>query len=160
MRHSRWCLLFVLSVSLALPLKISAGTMQGKSGKEDGGKKQDPERALSNLIRGMQMDLEGGSSRGVLSAIDNAKFDDYPRFEDLIEGLAREDNLRVYFRQDSISIKADSAQVILDAEMELSRKDSNAPPTRRSQQIVIDFEATSRGWKIINITPRDFFSPL
>jgi len=108
----------------------------------------------------MQLDMEGGSSRGVLSNIDNAKFDDYPRFEDLIEGLTRQDNLRVYFRQNNISIKEDSAQVILDAEMELSRKDSAAPPTRRSQQIVIDFESTSRGWKIINITPRDFFSPL
>lgn len=158
MSHSRWCLLFVLGVSLTLPLSISAGVMQGKE--EGGKKKQDPERALSNLVRGMQMDLEGSSSRGVLSNIDNAKFDDYPRFEDMIESLARQDILRVYFRQDSVSVKADSAQVILDAEMELSRKDSNAPATRRSQQIVIDFESTSRGWKIINITPRDFFSPM
>ena len=162
MRYSRWCLLAMLAVTLtaAVPATLSAGMAQKKSGKEDGGKKQDPERALTALIRGMQMDLESGSSRGVLANIDSAKFEDYPRFEDMIEHLTREDNLRVYFRQVSNSIKENNAQTIIDADMELTRKDSAGQLDRRRQQVVIDFEATSRGWKIVNISPRDFFRPL
>jgi hypothetical protein len=156
------CAVFSLLLAAGLvanPNSIAAASLQ-KKGQEEGGKKQDPERAITNLIRGIQMDLEGSSAHGVLSTIDSAKFDDYPRFEDMIDRLTREDTLRVYFRQGMNSIKEDSAQTIVDAQMELSRKDSAAPPERRSQQIVIDFELTGRGWKIINITPRDFFRPL
>jgi len=114
----------------------------------------------SNLIRQMQMDLEAASSRGILSNIDSSKFDDYPRFQDMIERLARENILRVYFRQVSNSIQVDREQTILDAEMEMTRKDSDRAPQRRRQQLALDFERTSQGWKIINITPREFFRPL
>jgi len=31
---------------------------------------------------------------------------------------------------------------------------------RRRQQLVIDFQWTRRGWRITNITPRDYFRPL
>ncbi len=162
MKYTPWILLAVFAVMIAVaqPAVLSAGMLQKKSGKEEGGKKQDPERALTGLVRGMQMDLESGSARGFLANIDSAKFEDYPRFEDMIERLAREDNLRVYFRQASNSIKEDKAQTIIDAEMELARKDSAGQLDRRRQQIVIDFEAASRGWKIVNITPREFFRPL
>ncbi len=164
MKYARWMLpaMLVMTLAAASPLVLSAGRpMQKKGAKEDAPKKkEDPERALTNLIRGMQMDLESGSSRGFLSNLNTAKFDDYPRFEDMIERLSREDTLRVNFRQNSHSVKEDSAQTIVDAEMELSRKESAGQLDRRRQQIVIDFELTSRGWKIINITPRDFFRPL
>ena len=166
MRSARW---FMLAVLLGLlnvapgfvqPQFLSAAPMQKKGGKEEGGKKQDPERALTQLIRGMQADLESSSIHGFLSTIDSAKFDDYPRFEDMIERLAREDTLRVNFRQSPHSIHESKAQTIVDADMEISRNNSAGQRDRRHQQIVIDFELTSRGWKIVNITPRDFFRPL
>ena len=162
MRRAQWIMLAVLMVApgVVQPEYLSAAEMQKKGDKEEGGKKQDPERALTQLIRGMQMDLESSSGRGFLSNIDSAKFDDYPRFEDMIERLTREDTLRVYFRQSSHSIHDSSAQTIVDADMEISRKDSAGQLDRRRQQIVIDFELSSRGWKIVNITPRDIFRPL
>ncbi len=133
---------------------------QRAAGEEEPAKRENPERAITRLIRQMQMDLEGSSSRGFLGNINYAKFDDYPRFEDMIERLTRENILRVYFRQVSNSIQGDNAQTIIDAELEMARKNSPARLQRRRQQVVIDFERTSRGWKIINITPRGFFSPL
>jgi hypothetical protein len=162
MRCARWFMLGILIAApgLVQPEYLSAAPTQKKGGKEEGGKKQDPERALTQLIRGMQVDLESSSSHGFLSNIDSAKFDDYPRFEDMIERLAREDTLRVNFRQSPHSIHESSAQTIVDADMEISRNNSAGQRDRRHQQIVIDFELTSRGWKIVNITPRDFFNPL
>ena len=130
------------------------------AGEEEPARRENPERAITRMIRQMQMDLEGSSSRGFLGNINSAKFDDYPRFADMIERLTREDILRVYFRQVSNAIQGNSAQTILDAEMEMTRKNSPGRPQRRRQQVVIDFERTSRGWKIINLTPRGFFSPL
>ena len=108
----------------------------------------------------MQMDLEGSSSRSFLSHFDGAKFDDFPRFEETIDRLLRENSLRVYFRQASNSFQKDTAQTTIDAEMELTRKDAAGQIDRRRQQLVVDYERTSRGWKIINLTPRDFFRPL
>ncbi|OFW32298.1 MAG: hypothetical protein A3J28_19025 [Acidobacteria bacterium RIFCSPLOWO2_12_FULL_60_22] len=78
----------------------------------------------------------------------------------MIERLTREDTLRVFFRQVNNSIKEESAQTVIDAEMEMTRKDSAGQLERRRQQLVIDFQRTSRGWKITNITPREFFRPL
>ncbi len=162
MKSGRWALLAVLIgvLGVAQPAAVSGRMMQKKPGKEEGGKKQDPERAIANLVRGVQLDLESSSSRGILSNVNAAKFDDYPRFEDMIERLTRDDTLRVYFRNASTSVKQDSAQTIIDAEMEMTRKDAPAQVQRRRQQLVVDFQLTDRGWKIINITPRDFFQPL
>ena len=123
-------------------------------------RRENPERAIANVVRQLQFDLEASSRMGVLSNIDSAKFEDYPRFEDMVDRLTREDAVRVFFRQTTNSVQENRAQSIIDAEMELTRKDSAAPPQRRRQQIVIDFELTTRGWRIVNITPRDFFQPL
>jgi hypothetical protein len=156
-------LLFMLLVAFAgvsAPKGFSTSVQKNKGGGEEGGgKKQSPERAITQIIRGMQMDMETSSSRGFLSAIDDAKFDDYPRFESMIEQLMRENSLRVYFRQGSTSVQEGSAQVMIDAEMEMTRKDAANQVQQRRQQLTVDFENTSRGWKIINITPREFFQP-
>ena len=121
---------------------------------------EEPAQAIARVIRQMKMNLEGSSSRGFLLNIHAAKFEDYPRFEEMIERLLREDVLRVYFRQVSNSIQQDISRTILDAEFEITRKDSAGRLERRRGQITIRLERTSEGWKIINITPRDFFRPL
>jgi hypothetical protein len=55
---------------------------------------------------------------------------------------------------------AGKAQSMVDAEMELGRRDAAQKLQRRRQQLVIDFQWTRRGWRITNITPRDYFRPL
>jgi len=123
---------------------------------------KDLNREVSRIIRELQFALEGGSARSVLELVDSAKFDDYPRFEDMVERLTREDSIRAFFRQvhTAPSLAEGKAQTILDAEMELSRKDGAGQLTRRRQQLVLDFEHSRRGWRIVNITPRDYFQPL
>src|SRR3990172_6568563 len=121
MRYLRcsFLVLLLLLVGVSNPLGAAGRAKQAGAGKEEPPKKEDPERAIAGIIRQMQMDLEGASSRGFLSHIDAAKFDDYPRFEDMMERLTRENTLRVYFRQASNSIQENNAQTILDAEMEM-----------------------------------------
>lgn len=137
-----------------------------KKGKDSGDEKavdpKDINREVTRMLRDMQFALEGGSSRSFLNLIDSAKFDDYPRFEDAVERLMREDTIRAFFRQVTTSPNAaeGKAQTIVDAEMELGRKDAAGQLQRRRQQLVLDFERTRRGWRIINITPRNYFDPL
>lgn len=133
-----------------------------KSGQETPPPAKDINREVTQILRDLQFALEGGSSRGFLALIDSAKFDDYPRFQDNIERLMREDSIRAYFRTANTSPNAaeGKAQTTLDAEMEISRKNATGQAQRRKQQLVIDFENTRRGWRIINITPRSYFDPL
>jgi len=119
-------------------------------------------REITRMLRDLQFALEGGSARSLLELVDSAKFDDYPRFEDMVERLTREDTIRANFRQvaPATSPAAGKAQSIVDAEMELGRRDAAQQLQRRRQQLVIDFQWTRRGWRITNITPRDYFRPL
>ena len=135
---------------------------ESQAGEEAPMQPKDITREVTNMLRELQFALEGGSSRGVLSLIDSAKFDDYPRFEDTIERLTREDTIRANFRTVTTSPNAaeGKAQTILDAEMEIGRKDATGQLQRRKQQLVLDFEHTKRGWRIINITQRTYFNPL
>ena len=127
--------------------------------REQTASREEPAQAIARVIGQMKMNLEGSSIRGFLLNIHAAKFEDYPRFEEMIERLLREDVLRVYFRQVSNSIQQDIFRTILDAELEITRKDSAGRLERRRGRITIRLERTSEGWKIINITPRDFFAP-
>ena len=162
MQHPQGTRGLVLALALVLGWIVAgpAGTARAQGGGEQPAPREDPERAIARLVREMQLDLEGSSSSGLLGKIDSAKFDDFPRFQDMVERLVREDTLRVYFRQVTNSVVDDVAQTMLDAEMEMTRKDSTAPAEQRRQQITIDLERTARGWKITKITPRDFFRPL
>ena len=148
-------------VLLVVTLACAAGRFGSVAREGDAPvRREDPEQAIADIVRQLQFDLQGSSRRGVLSSIDSARFEDYARFADMMDRLTREDTLRVYFRQATNSVREGRAQVVIDAEMELTRKDAAVPPERRRQQIVIDFELTPRGWRIVNITPRDFFRPL
>lgn len=120
------------------------------------------ERELTRILRDMQFALEGGSPRSFLGFFDSGKFDDYPRFEDMIERLMREDTIRAHFRTafNAPPTTQGKAQALVDVEMELGRKDGVGQLQRRKQQLAIDFEYTRRGWRIINLTPRNFFQPL
>jgi hypothetical protein len=161
----RIALLF--SVLLAFTLAASAqDTKPDKKKKKDSGGEAAPdpkeaEKQIGRLMKDIQFDLEGGSPRSFLSRIDNAKFDDYPRFESDMERLMRENSLRVNFRTAFTAppTSEGAAQASVDITMEMVKKDSVAPPQRRNQQVTFDFTWTNRGWKIINITPRSFFQP-
>ena len=97
-----------------------------KGGQSDDPKAGDINREITRILRDLQFALEGGSARGFLSLIDSAKFDDYLRFEDMVERLMREDAIRAYFRQltSSSSPAEGKAQTVVEAEMELGRKDA------------------------------------
>lgn len=139
-----------------------------KKGKEpadqSGGARQprDVNGEISRLLRDLQLALEGGSAPSFLSLLDSAKFDDYPQFQDMVERLMREDTIRAYFGPlPASSTPAEGkVQAMVDAEMELSRRDAARPVQRRRRQLLLDFERTPRGWRITNITPRTYFEPL
>lgn len=124
----------------------------------------DAQKQLPLLIRDLQFALEGGSSRSFLNLIDAERFNDYPRFESMIERLLRENTIRMHtgmsFMTPPATPSASIAQMVVDVEMELGRKDDESSLVRRSQQLTINFDYTKKGWKIVSLGPWGLFAPL
>ena len=117
-------------------------------------------RAVSRAMHDLQDGFEGHSPRRVTEMLDG-RFEDLPRFEDAItQFLERTSEMRINFRESTNEVKGDHATVIVDAEMIFTDKARPTQDQRRRQRIQFDFVYTpKKGWKIFEITPRDFFEP-
>jgi len=86
-------------------------------------------------------------------------FDDLPRFEDAVtQFLERTSEMRINLRESTTEVKGDHAIVIVDADMIYTDKAKPTRDQRRRQRIQFDFVYNpKKGWKIFEITPRQFF---
>ena len=117
-------------------------------------------RAIKRSLSDFQDGFEGKSPRRVTDMLDD-RFEDLPRFEDAVtQFLERTSEMRINMRESTTEIKADHATVIVDAEMIFSDKARPTQDQRRRQRIQFDFVYNpKKGWKIFEITPRQFFEP-
>ena len=147
---------------------------QQKEKKKDKKKKGEPEpgpsdsadaaaaarRVISRNLRDFADGFEGHSPRRVMDFLDE-KFEDLPRFEDAVtQFLEQTSEMRLNFRESTNEVKGDHATVIVDAEMIYTDKAKPTQDQRRQQRIQFDLVYNQKkGWKIFEITPRDFFEP-
>jgi hypothetical protein len=103
--------------------------------------------------------LEGHSERLMLSVFDDNKMDGYLNFEDQIEAFfQRYDSFRVHFRISQATTEGDKGVVLVDIEMEEIPRSGNAQPVRKRDQMRFEMERGKKGWKIVDLRPRTFFS--
>jgi hypothetical protein len=140
---------------------------KGKKKKQDGPSAEDApdnaagaRRAVKRVLSDLQDGFEGHSARRVTDSLDE-RFDDLPRFEDAVtQFLERTSEMRINLRESTTELKGDHATVIVDAEMIFTNKAAPTKDQRRSQRIQFDFVYNpKKGWKILEITPRQFFEP-
>jgi len=117
-------------------------------------------RAIKRTLSDFQDGFEGHSPRRVTEFLDD-RFEDLPRFEDAVtQFLERSSEMRINFRESTSEVKGDHATVIVDAEMIYSDKARPTQDQRRRQRIQFDFVYNpKKGWRIFEITPRQFFEP-
>lgn len=117
-------------------------------------------RVIKRGLSDFQDGFEGHSPRRITDMLDE-RFEDLPRFEDAItQFIERTSEMRINLRESSTEIKADHATVIVDAEMIYTDKAKPTQDQRRKQRIQFDFVFNpKKGWKIFEITPRQFFEP-
>lgn len=117
-------------------------------------------RAISRSLRDFADGFEGHTSRRVTELLDE-KFEDFPRFEDAVtQFLERTSDMRINFRESTNELKGNHATVIVDAEMIFTDKARPTQDQRRKQRVQFDLVYNQKkGWKIFEITPRDFFEP-
>jgi hypothetical protein len=112
----------------------------------------------NNVLNDLRDGLEGHSQRLVLSAFDQDKMDGYLTFEDQIQAMMqRYESFRVHFRISQSSIEGPKGLVLVDFEMEEIPR-AGGTPIRRSGQVKFELERGRKGWKIVDFSPRGFFS--
>ena len=116
--------------------------------------------AIKRSLGDFQDGFEGKSPRRVTDMLDD-RFEDLPRFEDAVtQFLERTSEMRMNLRESTTEIKADHATVIVDAEMIFTDKAKPTQDQRRRERVQFDFVYNpKKGWKIFEITPRQFFEP-
>lgn len=103
--------------------------------------------------------LEGHLQRLMLGAFDDDKMPGYLQFEDQIQAMF--DNyseFRVHFRILQTTVEGPKGVVLVSFDMEEIPKTQGAQPQRKSTQMRFELERGRRGWRVVDFSPRGFFS--
>jgi hypothetical protein len=113
----------------------------------------------SSVLNDLRDGLEGHTQRLMLSAFDADKMDGYLEFEDQIEAFFnRYSTFTVYFRIAQTAIDGPKGIALVDIQLEEIPRGSASPPIRKNGQIRFELERGKKGWKIVDFSPRNFFS--
>lgn len=112
-------------------------------------------RVLEDLRDG----LEGHSRRLALSVFDSDKMEGYLNFEEQIEAFFnRYTGFSVHYRIVNTAIENARGIVLVDFALEEIPHNSADAPKRKSGQIRFELERGNKGWRIVDFSPRGFFS--
>ena len=112
----------------------------------------------NSVLNDLRDGLEGHTQRLVLSAFDADKMDGYLEFEDQIEAFFNKYiAFTVWFKIAQTSIDGPKGIVLVDIQLEENPRGA-APPVRKNGQMRFELERGKKGWKIVDFSPRNFFS--
>ncbi len=116
------------------------------------------DRVANNVLGLIRDGLEGHDQRLMESAFDGDQMDGYLSFEDQLESFFnRYVGFRVHIRIIQTSIEGPKGIVTAEFELEGMPRD-NTSPVRRSDQLRFVLERGRKGWRIVDFSPRNFFS--
>jgi hypothetical protein len=112
-----------------------------------------------SLMEKLADGLEGYSDRFMLSAFDDNKMEGLVNFQQHVVGLFRRcDSFRVHFRIMQTSTEGSKGIAVVDFEMEETPRSADERPVRKRDQLRFEMERGDKGWKIVDVQPRSFFS--
>jgi len=112
-------------------------------------------RLLQQVTQGFVTNNQGQ----VLAAFDAARMKNYTQFRDDIVALfAKYESFRAAYRLRQSWPQGQHGVVIVEIELEGTPLDEGALPFRRSAQLRFEFERGRKGWRIVDVAPRRFFS--
>ena len=116
------------------------------------------ERAAAQVLGTIRDGLEGHSPRRLLSAFDADKMEGFLTFQDQVEAyFTRYESVRVSLRIIQTSEEENHRGVILaDFQLENTPRDGGRIATRQGQ-LRFELEHSAKGWKIVDLDPRNFF---
>jgi hypothetical protein len=116
------------------------------------------ESVAERLVQQLGDGLQDHNARHMLSAFDADGMEGYANFQDQIAALfERYDSFRVHFRIAEIRTEDATGVVLLDFEIEEVSPSSDTP-VRRNDRLQLEIKKGKKGWKIVDLKPRAFFS--
>ena len=113
----------------------------------------------NSVLNDIRDGLEGHTQRLMLSAFDADKMDGYLQFEDQIEAFFNKySTFSVYFRIAQTATDGPKGIALVDIQLEEIPRGSASPPIRKNGQMRFELERGKKGWKIVDFSPRNFFS--
>jgi hypothetical protein len=148
---------FVLFVAFALTTTTSVAKQQPAD-------KAEPfsGAVVEQLMHQVRDGLVARNPDKILAAFDPDNTPDYGLFSEQLRAFFEKwDNIRVYYQiLQTAETKCDSAAcgiATVQLQMEADDVQSQLPAMRRSAQLQLTFQRGDKGWKIVNLTPRDLF---
>lgn len=112
-----------------------------------------------SLLQKLADGLEGYSDRLMLSTFDQNKMRGFAIFQQQVAALFRRtDSFRVHFRIVKTSTEDAKGISLVEFEMEAIPRAADQQPVRKRDQLRFEMERGDKGWKIVDIQSRDFFS--
>ena len=111
------------------------------------------------LLQKLADGLEGYSDRLMLSTFDQNKMEGFVPFQQQVVALFRRtDSFRVHFRIMQANTEQDKGVALVEFEMEVIPRATDQQPLRKRDQLRFEMERGDKGWRIVDVQPRDFFS--
>lgn len=115
------------------------------------------QRDVNDVLGQIRDGLEGHSQRMMLRAFDREKMNGYLAFEDQLEAFFTQyEGIRVNIRIIQSSVEGGKGVVTANFQMEATPRNGSA--VRREAQLRFELEHTNNGWRVIDVSPRSFFS--
>jgi hypothetical protein len=114
---------------------------------------------VNDLVYQFAEGMESRNARLTLRGFDRAKFAAYGRFSDQVQAWFRDhSSCRVYYKLRQTSVDGGRGIALVDFEYEAQPNTEGSTPVRRQEQMRFTFERGPQGWKIVDLSPRGFFS--
>lgn len=116
------------------------------------------EQVAEKLLDQIRRGFEARDSRKMLGAFDPDRMQGYLSFKDQVEALfAQYSSFRIYVRIGDVSLEKDRGVVTAMIKLEGSPVYGDVALSREAE-LSFELTHTERGWKIVDVSPRNFFS--
>ena len=117
------------------------------------------EEVAATVIERFTKGFEDHNERVALSAFDSSRMDGYLNFQNQLHALFQSyDAFRVHYRMAQVTTDDQKGVAMVDFELEESPGSGSMQPVRKQDQLRFEMERGDKGWKIVDVTPRTFFS--
>jgi hypothetical protein len=150
----------MLAIAIAALLLVSGGVACAQG---DEPQNNEESRQITSAADEVMSPIEDGltsqNPARFLSAFDAEQMPDYENFAGQIRAFFRiYDNFRIHYQILQTQSSSDkSADVIANVQLEGDDAHEMGPGVNRSGQLHIRIVRGSRGWKIVELSPREFF---
>jgi hypothetical protein len=134
----------------------NSGAVKDAAQSDAQGSPQFTQRDGDEVLALIRDGLTGHSQRTFLRAFDASRMDGYLAFKDQVtEFFSRNDAFRVNIKIMNSSADGEKGLVTASFQMEATPRDGNS--VRRESQLRFVMERGKNGWRIVDVSPRNFF---